>query len=212
MYDECTNLLQDLLEAARDGQPLLQPQLRDRVQLAMALLVEARDESMAQQRFASLGRLAAAVLHELLNPLAFLQTNLEVLSANLPRLLSGEAGRDPEMAEDTKAMVTDSRAGVERISAALSALRVLLRDDPPGPTRGDAVRAAGAAARLLTMRLPPGVKLVQDLSDTPPVACGDGLMGQVLLHLLLRSLDSVGAQGSIKLVVRPLSDAEVGLE
>src|SRR5207237_566868 len=86
------------------------------------------------------------------NPLAFVQTNLEVMSGHLPGLLAGDAARDEGLADETKSLVEDSRKGVERISTALSALRILLREDAGEPTRGDARRAAEAAARHLVDR------------------------------------------------------------
>ncbi len=204
MYEECTSLLEALLEAkSAAGVPLLDPVLRERAQLCMALVAEGRDEAAANEKFASLGRLAAAVLHELLNPLAYLQTNLEVLSANLPALVAGEAARDQHLRDDTKLLVEESRGGVERISVALSALRILLREEPSGPVRGDVRRAAQAASRLVSMRLPQGISLQQELPEVPPVSCGDALVGQVLLHLLLRSLDALdGEPGTIALRCR----------
>src|SRR5476651_2019308 len=92
MYEECTDLLKTLLAGEAGGR--LDPALRDRVQLCMALIEEEREEAAASEKYASLGRLASAVLHELLNPLAFLQTNLEVLSASLPALLAGDGAKD----------------------------------------------------------------------------------------------------------------------
>src|SRR5207253_2173643 len=107
--------------------------------------------------------------------LAYVQANMEVLCGHLPGLLAGEAARDEQLGDETKQMVEDSRKGIERISTALSALRILLRDDSSHPPRGDVRRAADAASRLLQMRLPSSVQLQQSLADTPPVACGDGL-------------------------------------
>ena len=204
MYDECSELLRELLEAkAPASGSLLDPAQRDRAHLCMALLEEAREEAAAHAKYASLGRLAAAVLHELLNPLAFVQTNLEVLSANLPALLAGDAAKDAHLSEDTRQLVEESRGGVERISTALSALRILLREEPAGPVHGDVRRAADAASRLVSMRLPRGVRLEKELLDTPAVRCGDGLIGQVLLHLLLRSADAQeGESGTISLRCR----------
>jgi two-component system NtrC family sensor kinase len=204
VYDECSELLGLLLEAkAAGGGSLLEPALRERAQLCTALIEEAREEAAAQAKYASLGRLAAAVLHELLNPLAFLQTNLESLEGQLPALRSGDAAAEARSLEETKGKLAESRASVERISAALSALRILLREEPPGAVQGDVRRAAEAASRLLRMRLPPGVRLEEQLADAPAVACGDGLVGQVLLHLLLRSLDALGGGGVLALRCRP---------
>ena len=212
MVEECSELIQELLEArGPSGGHLLGAGLRERAQLGLALLEEAREEGAAHQKYASLGRLAAAVLHELLNPLAFVQTNLDVLAADLPALLAGDTGRDPAWADDTKVLVEESRVGVERISAALSALRILLREDTQG-ARGNVHRAGTAAARLIGMRLPTKVTLEQDFAEVPDVACGDGLVGQVLLHLLLRSLDAVGDEGRIALRIRPGSAGDVVIE
>ena len=212
MVEECSELIQELLEArGPSGGYLLDAGLRERAQLSIALLEEAREESSANQKYASLGRLAGAVLHELLNPLAFVQTNLDVLAADLPALIAGDTGRDQAWADDTKTLVEESRVGVERISTALSALRILLREDVNG-TRGDARRAGTAAARLLAMRLPPKVRLEQDFAEVPDVACGDGLVGQVLLHLLLRSLDAVGDEGLISLRIKQGTSHDVQIE
>jgi signal transduction histidine kinase len=201
MVDECTDLIRELLEARTgEGRPLLDARHADRAHLCLALLEEAREEALADQKYASLGRLAASALHDLLNPLAFLQANLDVLAADLPLLLSPDTPHEPALLDDTKGLVEASRVGVERISAVLSSLRILLRADD-GEQRGDLRRAAEAAVRLLQMRTPPSVKIETEVDSPPAVACGEGLAGQVLVHLLLRSLEAVGPEGRIELRV-----------
>jgi signal transduction histidine kinase len=209
MVEECSELMRELLDAKTPaGEPLLDAHRRERAQLCLVLLEGAREELAANQKFASLGRLAAAVLHDLLNPLAFIQTNIDVLAADLPALLAGDASKDQALADDTKGLVEDSRVGIERISAALSAVRILLREES-GRTRGDLRRAAEAASRLFAMRVPPGVRFDQDLREVPAIACGDGLAGQVLVHLLLRAVDAVGNQGRIALRLSNSGNGEV---
>ena len=64
------------------------------------------------------------------------------------------------------------------VASALSTLRVLLREDGSAQ-RGDLRRAAHAAGRLLSMRLPHSVTLEETYEDVPPIACSDGLAGRL---------------------------------
>jgi len=185
MVDECRDLLHALLEArAPSGEPLLQGEMRERAGLCAEELAGSRERAAIDARFAGLGRLAGAVVHELMNPVAVLQADLELLPSRI-----GDLG------VDGTALLAGSRAGIERISAALSALRTLIREEPPGPVEGDARRAAEAAVRLVSLRLSPLVRIDADLREVPKVPCGDGTLGQVVLHLLMRSLDAMGVEG-----------------
>lgn len=136
-------------------------------------------------RISAAGELAAAVVHDLGQPLAAIQSNVEsmelLLEADPPRL--GEA----------RAALADVRRDDQRAADVIDRLRSLFRKSEPQPGRlaieslvNDVVRMAeGAASRRR-------VVLVTDLDAAPMTVSADSVqLQQVLINLLLNALDAI---------------------
>jgi PAS domain S-box-containing protein len=166
-----------------DGKPVVLAYARDvtdrtrlRAQLAHA------------DRLASLGTMAAGVAHEINNPLAFMGLALEALGR---RLGPGEAG-----------LVTELRAGVDRIAAIVRDLRFFGRDDDEPVRPMDLGAAIDAAERLVHHEVRPRGELVKAYDDLPAIMGVPRRIEQVFVNLLLNATHALGDRVDGHIVVR----------
>ena len=152
--------------------------------------VEARTEELRQkelqlahgERLATIGTLAASVAHEINNPIAFVQSNLNRLE---------ELWRKPDAKEDVEEILLECREGTERVRAIVSDLLSLARR---GDGRTDEVDLHEVIASVL-----PVVRkfaryraaLVTDLRGVPRLRGDARLLGQVVLNLVLNALQAI---------------------
>jgi len=140
-----------------------------------------REQLRVADRIASLGVLAAALGHDLANPLAFVIAQLEV-------------GRDALAGGDLRRVgeaIDTAREGADRLSAVVSNLRSRARGEAPADARVDVRVILKQAARIARETSTSHATLVEDLGDVPPVA-GDGAgLGQVFLNLAVNAFEAI---------------------
>jgi signal transduction histidine kinase len=152
--------------------------------------VEARTEELHQrelqlahgERLATIGTLAASVAHEINNPIAFVQSNLNRLE---------ELWRKPDAREDVEEILMECREGTERVRGIVSDLLSLARR---GDRRTDEVDLHEVIASVL-----PVVRkfarhraaLVTDLRGVPRLRGDARLLGQVVLNLVMNALQAI---------------------
>lgn len=133
------------------------------------------------ERMAGLGTLAAAVAHEVNNPLASVIANLDLLSDGLSGSL------DPEAAQS----LSDARDGAERVRDVVRSLKAFSR---PGTGQRSPVELGAeleAAARIARNEIRHRASLEVKLDSAPKVVAVDHELRQAFLHLLLHAAKSV---------------------
>ena len=146
---------------------------------------------------------AAVLTHELNNPLAYVELNLE----RIARLT--DPGAHPHAVEALEA----ARAGLDRA-------RMILRDTARSPEHEETslvqpARAIENAAAMTGTHIQPAARLMLDLSPTPPVKTTEARLGQVLVNLLRNAAQAFhgGAESGNTIRVRLRStDDEVRIE
>ena len=134
------------------------------------------------ERLAATGRLAAAVAHEINNPLTYVIANLKEVRCKLPPgPKTGELLRCVEEATD----------GAVRVAAIVRDLRVFARGPAEGQTRCDPTRVAESAATLAWNQIRHRATLERDFHPTPEVAISDGRLAQVLVNLLMNACQAI---------------------
>jgi signal transduction histidine kinase/ActR/RegA family two-component response regulator len=157
----------------------LSTELERQVATRTGELVEAQAVAAEHQKLAALGRIAAGVAHEINNPTAVIQQNLELL-----RMLMDESDR---LTPDLDARIDRSHAATKRISAIVSQLLASGRSTSTESTTVFAISPivdqAIAAASVTARDLPVTVSLTKDLC-----ARGEpGAFERVLINLLVNA-------------------------
>jgi CheY-like chemotaxis protein/two-component sensor histidine kinase len=149
----------------------------------------------------ALGTLAAAVAHEINNPLTYVMMNLETLRDRLaPR-----AGSDPASWEE-KTILEEIRSGVERVRGAVDDLRRVARPEEKPGGDVDVRRVLELSIKLADHEIKHRARLVRDFGEIPSVTATEAALGQVFLDILINAAhaiaDGAAAENEIRVVTR----------
>lgn len=139
------------------------------------------------EKLATVGKLAASVMHEINNPLAFVRSNLEFLRGEvLAQQLPEETRRELEEVLD------ETRTGVERIRQIVSDLKGFSRMDEEEPGECSLADVVTDAARLAGLRLKHVAMLKVEMPEQlPEVYATRRRLAQVILNLLVNAGDAL---------------------
>jgi CheY-like chemotaxis protein len=137
---------------------------------------EADAQLFMTDRMASVGNLAAAIAHEVNNPLASVIVNLELALHEVEQLTT-----PGELLEELQ----DAREAATRVRTIVRDLNVFARAEGPGRTLVDIERVLDSALRLAWNEVRPRALLQRELRATPRVWGNESQLGQALLSLIL---------------------------
>ncbi len=140
-------------------------------------------------RLASLGTLAAGVAHEINNPLAYVTSNLELLTEEL-RVLAGQIP-DSTTLREMGAMVSDARQGAERVTKIVVDLKAFSR---AGREERGPVELRGVLEQAIKMtwnEIRHRARLTRDWKPVPLVDADEARLGQVFINLLLNAAQAI---------------------
>lgn len=178
---------------------------------------------MQSEKMAAVGQLAAGMAHEINNPIGFVTANLSMLNryqATLDKILvryrqcEAELGDDARTAiaalrqesdldfvlEDTRALLEETRSGVERVHKIVQDLRDFSRLDSAGEwLQVDLNQCLNATLNLLGGSIAKGVAIHREYGQLPLVECSPAEINQVLMNVLNNALQALRENGSITL-------------
>jgi signal transduction histidine kinase len=147
-----------------------------------------QEQLLLAERMASIGVVAAGVVHEINNPLTVL-----LGSAELARTLSAESEADPD-----KARTTVMHAELDRVLEAADRLRQIVADvklfshagaDPVVSV--DVTNTLASSVRMALHETSGRCHMVTNFGDTPLVALPASRLGQVFLNLILNAAQAI---------------------
>jgi PAS domain S-box-containing protein len=189
-----------------------------------------RRQVEAALRMASVGTLAAGMAHEINNPLAYVLSNLEWVTAQLQQGRTAVAPAGPRQEESAAALrdrvaavlpvLGEISEGGERIRSIVRDLRLFSRSserDGVAASSCDLVRTVRAAVSLASVEIRHRARLVLALEDGLPRVAGDEhRLGQVFLNLLVNAAQAIPErrveEHLIRVGARPGGTGEVLVE
>jgi len=165
-------------------------------------LVEQTSEQLVHsEKLAATGRLAAALAHEINNPLQTIHSSLEMML-----LFPVEPEKQHEYIQ-----IADEE--VQRLISLVTRILEFARKPKrsPHPTRIDVVvnRVLGLAGKHLQHR---NIRVKQDVpADLPAVLVDDGELAQVFMNLVLNAVDAIEGNGLLRVEGRLAKDGRVAV-
>ena len=163
-------------------------------------LVEQTSEQLVHsEKLAATGRLAAALAHEINNPLQTIHSSLEMM------LLF------PVEPEQQREYIQMADEEVQRLISLVTRILEFARKPKrsPRPTQLSVVvnRVLSLAGKHLQHR---NVHVEQDVpEDLPAVLVDDGELAQVFMNLVLNAVDTIGENGTLRVKGRQMEDGRV---
>lgn len=163
-----------------------------------------RRRLVAAGRLAAVGELAAGIVHEVNNPIAFIKSNLHSLQKNdasimdiLHRELAPEGVPAPLL--DGHHLIGQSLQDIARVVSIVKEVRGFSHMGPTGRQMNDINGLIEDVVRIALPQLRLSATLVREYGDLPPIDCAGQDIKQVLLDLILNAARSLGGSGTIRL-------------
>jgi signal transduction histidine kinase len=165
---------------------------------ALEKLAVAERHRAQSEKLATVGRLAASVMHEINNPLAFVRSNLDFIKTEV---LAQPLG--PQVRAELEEVLAETRTGLLRIQQIVADLKGFSRMDVEEPSPCALADVVADAVRLAAVRLKHVARLQVEVPGTlPPVFVIPQRLTQVVLNLLVNASDSLEEQGAVQGEIR----------
>jgi signal transduction histidine kinase len=175
-------------------------------------LAEANARLLHAQKLEALGRMSAGLAHEVNNPLSYILSNLRHVVRGLeapPGPAEGGRTRD-----DLRDACRDAILGAERIARIVQDVRVFARVDEPPRDPVDVRQVMELSISMAAEALRPGLRLVRDFHEVPPVWGSEHGLGQVFLNLIVNAAHALAGREEpfIRLGILRREDGHVVVE
>jgi signal transduction histidine kinase len=157
-------------------------------------LTSAQSRALVAESAIALGRLAAALTHEINTPLGALKSAVDTMMRLAER---PQDERTALVQADLRRSIDDSADRLSTVVARLKRLIALEWDEKHTSNVNDLLCDA---RMLLEDRITKGVKLDWRLQDVPPVTCSTNQMTTVFSSLLANAIAAVEGKGSIEVI------------
>lgn len=173
-------------------------------------LQETQRRAILAENAASLGRLAAALSHELNSPIGALSSAVDTLL-----LLSARQSTNPMDNQRFVLLLNDLRKTIGdsagRLSDIVSRMQRIANLDGSEVQRVSVNELLRDSVQMLESRIKAKAQLELDLQEVPPLICKPVQLSAVFRNLINNSLDAVNGDGRLRIASRAVKD-EVHVE
>ena len=140
-------------------------------------------------RLTSIGQLSAGIAHEIRNPLASINLNVQML------------GKKWALDAAAKNIVSDTLEGIDRIKSLVKGMLDFAKPSTPALKRGSLARVVQNSIALLDSQLrKKNIEIKLDLrADLPEIVFDEHQIQQVLVNLVLNALEAMADGGSLRI-------------
>lgn len=197
------------------------------------LLVKKLEETQAQlvqsEKMASIGQLSAGIAHEINNPIGFLNSNLQTLKVYTEDLLTAISKIEsafqnegnsssviqailnehqiPFLKEDLHDLVSESLEGTSRVMDIVKNLKEFSHVDRSEWAEIDLIEGIEATINIVKHKLENNIELKTDFEGSiPRLHCQPMQINQVILNILMNSIQAINNKGEILIALKKLDD------
>jgi signal transduction histidine kinase len=144
---------------------------------------------MIAERMASMGMLAAGVVHEINNPLACVIANLDLAARELE-----EKSRTSALAtelQEVREELYDAQVASQRIRNVVRDLKLFSRSEEEAPGAVDVQAVMESTLRMAANEVRHRARLVKNYEKTPLAQASGSRLGQVFLNLIVNAAQAI---------------------
>lgn len=175
-------------------------------------LNKAQASIISREKLASVGLLSGGIIHEIANPLSWVQANVRMMEKMVLDICAGASGWESEEMQEFRELLQETGEGVNRIGEIVSSIRDF---SAGGGVEGVSRRSwydlnEGIRSTLVVVRtfIQERAEVELDLGQVPSVSCLAGRINQVILNLLVNAVEAIKRAGIDDGIVRVSSEAD----
>lgn len=176
---------------------------RKNTSVTLAKIKDDESRLIHLEKMASLGTLSAGIAHEINNPLAFINTDLEVLSKYIDAACAASDEKiRGEKINEIRQIIQECRDGTERIKRIVQDLLLFSHPSSGKKVLVDVNSLLDVAVRILWNHIKYKAEIIKDYQAVSKVWIDSNQLSQVFFNLIINSTQAIKDRGTITMSTR----------